>query len=175
MQTETRKARQEHRETVEPSPAPNPADTPLSLIEAVKAADAGMKQAILDVLVGTMAAERDWEQEEPEDDGSDPFSDCLPTDDFVMECDLPGCIMPGPHFKSECHTVEMLEAQEAEAATCFWREVDSNWGLWTSSCGKRFNFSNDGPNDSGFRFCPYCGVKLAEETVQGEEGAGIAQ
>ena len=28
-------------------------------------------------------------------------------------CCFPGeCLMPGPHFRSECHTVEMIEAQE---------------------------------------------------------------
>ena len=34
-------------------------------------------------------------------------------DPFVMGCDTPGCLMPGPHFLSECHTVENLEAMEA--------------------------------------------------------------
>ena len=31
-------------------------------------------------------------------------------------CCFPGnCCMPGPHYESECHTPEMLMAQEAEA------------------------------------------------------------
>lgn len=33
-------------------------------------------------------------------------------------CLFPGeCCMPGPHYESECHTPEMLMAQEAEAAS----------------------------------------------------------
>lgn len=33
-------------------------------------------------------------------------------------CLFPGeCCMPGPHYESECHTPEMLMAQEVEAAS----------------------------------------------------------
>ncbi len=33
---------------------------------------------------------------------------------FVLACNLPGCLMSGYHFEGECHTVEMLEDALAE-------------------------------------------------------------
>jgi hypothetical protein len=36
---------------------------------------------------------------------------------FDGPCDLPGCVMPGPHFSSECHTPEMLDDYFGSRAT----------------------------------------------------------
>lgn len=42
-----------------------------------------------------------------EDEERDPFYPC--------GCDLPGCVMPGEHFASECHTAEDAEREYAAA------------------------------------------------------------
>jgi 3-hydroxymyristoyl/3-hydroxydecanoyl-(acyl carrier protein) dehydratase len=35
-------------------------------------------------------------------------------DEFEFGCHFPDeCVMPGLHFRSECHTAEMIEAYEA--------------------------------------------------------------
>jgi hypothetical protein len=34
--------------------------------------------------------------------------------EMVLACGLEGCVMPGEHMRSECHTAEMLEAQAEE-------------------------------------------------------------
>lgn len=33
---------------------------------------------------------------------------------FIGVCGTPFCLMPGPHFASECHTAEDIEAYQAE-------------------------------------------------------------
>ena len=35
-------------------------------------------------------------------------------DEMVLDCDTEGCCMPGYHFRSECHTAEMMDAMEHE-------------------------------------------------------------
>ena len=35
-------------------------------------------------------------------------------------------------------------------------------GTWWTSCGQGFQFTNDGPTENGFGFCPYCGGQLEE-------------
>jgi hypothetical protein len=48
------------------------------------------------------------------DDDEDPG--CC-SESHAFGCVLPGeCCMPGPHYPSECHSAEMIEAMEAEAA-----------------------------------------------------------
>lgn len=37
-----------------------------------------------------------------------------PQGGFLLDCGDPECVMPGPHFRSECHTAEMIEATNAE-------------------------------------------------------------
>lgn len=39
---------------------------------------------------------------------------CHEEDEFVLCCGNVNCLMPGPHFLYECHTVEMLEDAEME-------------------------------------------------------------
>ncbi len=35
-------------------------------------------------------------------------------DTFVLDCGDAKCLMPGPHFLSECYTLEMAEAWERQ-------------------------------------------------------------
>lgn len=35
-------------------------------------------------------------------------------DEMVFDCGLEDCLMPGEHFRHECHTAEMLEAMYEE-------------------------------------------------------------
>lgn len=52
-----------------------------------------------------------------EDDLDDPDYECDYDDEdnddedneMVFDCGLEGCLMPGEHFRHECHTAEMLE------------------------------------------------------------------
>ena len=46
---------------------------------------------------------------------------------------------------------------------CEWTyNEDGHWEYWDTSCGKAFLFSEGTPEDSGFKFCPYCGKELKE-------------
>lgn len=42
---------------------------------------------------------------------------------------------------------------------CLWTYDDID-GLWETSCGRGFCFSDGGPKDNAFLFCPYCGNQL---------------
>ena len=46
--------------------------------------------------------EDEWDDEEDYEEEDDPF--------YYCGCDLPGCIMPGEHYRSECHTAEDAQA-----------------------------------------------------------------
>jgi len=45
---------------------------------------------------------------------------------------------------------------------CIWEYDDD--GCWAASCdtdrSKTFYFTDDGPKENGFKFCPYCGKPL---------------
>jgi hypothetical protein len=55
-----------------------------------------------------------------DDDPIDDVPDCGfdddddPENEWVLNCGLEGCCMPGYHFRYECHTPEMIEAYNAE-------------------------------------------------------------
>lgn len=57
-----------------------------------------------------------------EDDLDDPDYDDYDLDDdyddereeMVLDCGFEGCLMPGYHFRRECHNAAMLEAMYAE-------------------------------------------------------------
>ena len=63
-----------------------------------------------------------WKLARPYDEGEREETDMhddLPEDDdpekeWVLDCGLEGCCMPGYHFRYECHTPEMIEAYHAE-------------------------------------------------------------
>lgn len=56
--------------------------------------------------------------DEDEDwDDYDRFDEDEPEDEWVYDCGDANCIMNyQPHFRSECHTPEMVQAMEEEAA-----------------------------------------------------------
>lgn len=41
---------------------------------------------------------------------------------------------------------------------CQWREDED--GNWETACGELFFFTEGGPAENGFLFCPYCGSNL---------------
>lgn len=41
---------------------------------------------------------------------------------------------------------------------CYWTE-DSD-GNYETTCQEAFTFSNDGPKENKFAYCPYCGLVL---------------
>ena len=49
-----------------------------------------------------------------------------------------------------------------EPTTCVWTEDDD--GNWESACGYAFIFNDAGPVDSDWKFCPKCGLPLAERS-----------
>ena len=61
--------------------------------------------------------------------------------------------------------------------TCTWTEDED--GAFETGCGDMFDFTNDGPSENGFKFCPYCGGELAtiqqSLTVEDEEDTKRAE
>jgi len=45
---------------------------------------------------------------------------------------------------------------------CFWVVDETPWSdpIWQTTCDNIFEFTNDGPDENEFKFCPYCGGKL---------------
>ena len=39
---------------------------------------------------------------------------------------------------------------------CWWKFDESTWS-YDTKCDNKFQFTNDGPIENDFRFCPYCG------------------
>lgn len=79
-------------------------------------------------------------------------------DEWVLDCGDPNCCMNfGYHFRSECHTPEMVEAQARAAERGGKRCPDGDWvgdrepgGMDCGDCGCIF-ISNDGRP-----FCKVC-------------------
>jgi len=42
---------------------------------------------------------------------------------------------------------------------CDWEEDDESY---STDCGQWFYFEYDGPEENGFKYCPYCGRELKE-------------
>jgi hypothetical protein len=55
----------------------------------------------------------------------------------------------------------VLEGQEQPVAVCAWAVDEYGDGIWTTSCGKEFVFTDDGPTENNFWFCHNCGKRLA--------------
>ena len=43
---------------------------------------------------------------------------------------------------------------------CWWKFDESTWS-YDTKCDNKFQFTNDGPIENGFRFCPYCGGEIS--------------
>ena len=59
----------------------------------------------------------------------------------------------------------MNEKPTAEAASglgaCVWTEDRETHEVFDTTCGNRFEFNDQGPDENDFKFCPYCGKRLA--------------
>lgn len=51
----------------------------------------------------------DGHEDDYDDYDDDENDDESPLGQFVLACRTDGCLMPGPHFTSECHTVFDVE------------------------------------------------------------------
>jgi hypothetical protein len=51
-----------------------------------------------------------------------------------------------------------------EVHRCDWKENED--GQWPTGCGHCFDFIDDGPEENGFKFCPFCGGMLFFEPVR---------
>ena len=56
---------------------------------------------------------------------------------------------------------------------CDW-VLDPIDGFWSSACGEMHEFTVDGPEENGYKYCPYCGdtltiVKPAAEGLEAPE------
>jgi len=62
------------------------------------------------------------------------------------------------------YRAQMIRVPPEILATCAWEEDQD--GIWHASCGDTkdhcFYFESDGPERNGFKFCPFCGRKLAQ-------------
>lgn len=47
---------------------------------------------------------------------------------------------------------------------CEWLEDEG--GQWWTDCANVFEFTNDGPQENGFAYCPYCGGRLSPISYQ---------
>lgn len=56
----------------------------------------------------------------------------------------------------------MSDNADAVRDICLWGQ-DEN-GIWETGCGHAFEFTDSGPTENYFRFCPYCGKPL--EVIQ---------
>lgn len=54
----------------------------------------------------------------------------------------------------------MKVKSEVTDLACRWGEDEG--GIWNSECGELFQFDCDGPEENGFKFCPYCGKEMCE-------------
>lgn len=56
--------------------------------------------------------------------------------------------------------------------TCKWTLDDTHGNKWDTECGHAFEFTTDGPEENGARFCQYCGGRLVTvaPAVDGPDG-----
>jgi rRNA maturation endonuclease Nob1 len=52
---------------------------------------------------------------------------------------------------------------------CVWAE-DEN-GIWGTGCGHTFETFTDSPSENGFKFCPYCGKQVKEQSKETDDAA----
>lgn len=59
---------------------------------------------------------------------------------------------------------EGLTARDGSAGCEWTKEGTNEW--YQSDCGYSFDFLDEGPMESGFHFCPFCGRRLVAETAK---------
>lgn len=91
-------------------------------------------------------------------DRNDGWGSRLPSAWLVGIGDDP--VVQGPQFPLVwCDQItHWQEIKRPDESVCRW-EPDGD-GIWETECGNTFQFSDSGPRDNGFEFCPYCGCSL---------------
>ena len=77
------------------------------------------------------------------------------------------CMMPPGAWRKLIDEIERLR----ERPPCTWSDDEEPI---ETSCGNSFVFISDGIEENGFRFCPYCGNKIARAALhtEGEVSGG---
>lgn len=52
---------------------------------------------------------------------------------------------------------------ESNQRECVWKH-DEDHDCWDTSCGNAGCFLADGPKENDYRFCPYCGGRIVEQS-----------
>jgi predicted amidophosphoribosyltransferase len=68
----------------------------------------------------------------------------------------------------------MRTVTQTEPSTCTWVQDDDGSETFATSCGDHFNLEGGNPEESGLRFCCYCGKPLQQELVE-SEGCEVLQ
>jgi hypothetical protein len=72
----------------------------------------------------------DWDDEQESRYDDHPYDED-DEDEFVLFCGVEGCLMPGEHFRSECHTIEHVKAYERYHNPTWWQRVyDRALEMW---------------------------------------------
>jgi len=51
---------------------------------------------------------------------------------------------------------------------CHWTFDDNEYApMWNTGCNNTFSFTEDGIEENGFKYCPYCGNRI--DPVQPEQ------
>jgi hypothetical protein len=53
---------------------------------------------------------------------------------------------------------------------CVWSEDND---VWQTGCKEEFQFTNDGPKENGFNYCPYCGLPIKLEIFDVFKSMGV--
>jgi hypothetical protein len=60
---------------------------------------------------------------------------------------------------------------DKDKSTCLWFQEEEDGACWQGTCdnNRSFVFNYGGPQDNGFRFCPYCGMPIEESFYSEDE------
>lgn len=76
---------------------------------------------------------------------------------FSVRLDITG---PVTHATASAANGALRAALSARKIICRWHQDDEYSTSFSSDCGNYFSFTDDGPDDNGLRFCPFCGLPL---------------
>ena len=57
-------------------------------------------------------------------------------------------------YREAAAEIRRLMAKGNKREPCFWKEYAD--GAWFTECGKKHHFTEGGPIENGFTYCPYC-------------------
>jgi hypothetical protein len=68
----------------------------------------------------------------------------------------------GEKFAAQFDRITELEKKLSATHThCAWeQESDPDYEHWETGCKNAFQFTDGGPKENNFKFCPYCGGKM---------------